>query len=80
MIETLTAIVVGVAIFSVALWVIRQLAKPGPEEPDPEEVHEVAVDYRCTVCGLRLTVTHAQEGEAAAPRHCREDMVEITRV
>ena len=36
---------------------------------------EVAVDYKCTICGLRLTVTHAQdEDEVAAPRHCREPM------
>jgi len=28
------------------------------------------------VCGMRLTVTHAQGEESAAPRHCREDMEE----
>jgi hypothetical protein len=48
-----------------------------PEGPDLDEVREVEVDYQCTVCGLRLTVTHAQEGDVTAPRHCREDMVEV---
>jgi hypothetical protein len=73
----LVAIAIGVAIFALALWAIRALATPIPEGPDPDEVRDVAVDYLCTVCGLRLTVTHAQEGDMAAPRHCREDMVEV---
>ena len=69
---------IGLGIFAVALWAIRLLATPGPEEPDPDEIAEVAVAYKCTVCGLRLTVTHAQiEDEMAAPRHCREPMVEF---
>ena len=49
------------------------MARPVPE-PDPDDVVEVAVDYRCSVCGLQLTVTHAQDAEVAAPRHCREEM------
>ena len=69
---------IGLGIFAVAMWAIRLLATPGPEEPDPDEVAEVAVDYKCTICGLRLTVTHAQaDEEVAAPRHCREPMVEV---
>jgi len=72
----LIALAMGVAIYLVAKWAIDLLATPGPEEPDPEDVHQIAVDYRCTVCGLRLTVTAAQEGEVNAPRHCREEMVE----
>ncbi|HSJ28748.1 MAG TPA: hypothetical protein VLB67_11085 [Acidimicrobiia bacterium] len=71
------AVAIGLAVFLAALWVVRLLATPAPEEPDPDDVREVAVDYRCTVCGLRLTVTHAQDGEATAPRHCREDMAEV---
>jgi hypothetical protein len=70
------AAAIGIGIFAVALWAIRLLAMPALEEPDPEDITEVAVDYKCTICGLRLTVTHAQdEGEVAAPRHCREPMV-----
>jgi hypothetical protein len=71
----LIALAIGAAIFAAALWAIRLLATPGPEEPDPADVVEVEAHYRCTVCGLRLTVTHAHGGDAAAPRHCREDMV-----
>jgi hypothetical protein len=71
----LIALAIGVAIWLLAAWAIRLLATPPPPEPDPEDVHAIAIDYRCTVCGLTLTVTAAQDGELAAPRHCREEMV-----
>ncbi len=45
-------------------------------EPDLDDVREVDVPYLCSVCGLSLTVTQAQDGEISAPRHCREDMIE----
>ena len=76
MVPLLIAIGLGLAIFALTLWAVRGLARPVPAEPDPEDVQDVAVDYRCTVCGLRLTVTHAQGDEHDAPRHCREPMVE----
>ena len=73
--QYLIAVAIAVAIFAVSMWAINLLATPGPEEPDPEDIEEVAVDYMCTVCGLRLTVTHAQiDDEMTAPRHCREPM------
>jgi hypothetical protein len=70
------AILIGVVILALGRWGIRVLATPIPDEPDPEDVMEVERHYRCTVCGLRLTVTHAQGEEVVAPRHCREEMVE----
>jgi hypothetical protein len=76
MVNVLIAVAIGVVIFGVSLWVIRMLATP-PVDIDPDEVEEVDVDYRCTVCGLRLTVTHAQATEQAPPRHCMEEMVEV---
>ena len=75
LLTVLIAVAISVAIFAASLWVIRMLATP-PVEIDPHAVQEVDVDYRCTVCGLRLTVTHAQETDAAPPRHCMEEMVE----
>jgi len=59
---------------AVGVWAIRLLAMPPPPEPDPAEVVSVEVAYRCTVCGLGLTVTQAQMGDMAAPKHCREEM------
>jgi len=64
----------GVVILAVGIWMIRLLAMPTPPEPDPNEVVQIDIDYRCTVCGLRLTVTHAQDSELKAPKHCREEM------
>jgi len=74
MFTILIAAAMGVTIFATAVWLVKQLATPQPPEPDPADVQEVEVAYKCTLCGLRLTVTHAQNDQAAAPRHCREDM------
>jgi hypothetical protein len=77
MIDLLVGIAIGVGVFWLALRVIRLLATPPPPEPNPEDVAEVDVGYRCTICGLRLTVTHAQDGDWVAPKHCREEMVAV---
>ncbi len=70
------AIAIGVAIMSVGIWAVRLLATPVPPEPDPEDLEPVEMDFACTVCGMRLTVT-AAHGEPKAPRHCREEMVPV---
>jgi CRISPR/Cas system-associated protein Cas10 (large subunit of type III CRISPR-Cas system) len=72
------AVAIGVTILAFTFWVIRLLLVPQPDDPDPDEITEVAVDYRCTVCGMRLTITHAQDEHPEAPRHCREDMEEVS--
>lgn len=71
------AIGIGALILMFTFWVIRMLLIPQPADPDPDAVREVAVDYRCIVCGLRLTITHAHDSDPEPPRHCREDMVEV---
>ena len=68
------AAAMGVAILLAGRWAIRLLATPGPEDTDPDDVVEVDAPFLCTVCGLRLTVTHAQGDDVSAPRHCREAM------
>lgn len=75
--QLVVAVAIGVSILAATLYVVRILLTPQPDEPDPDHVKEVAVDYRCIVCGLRLTITHAQDEHPDAPRHCREDMVEV---
>lgn len=71
------AIAIGVAIIAATLWVVKMLLIPQPDDPDPDQVKEIAVDYKCIVCGMRLTITHAQDENPDAPRHCREDMIEV---
>jgi hypothetical protein len=70
------AVLIGIATVAATLWAIRLIASGPPPEPDIADVHEVDIPYLCTVCGLSLTVTQAHDGGMAAPRHCREDMVE----
>jgi hypothetical protein len=68
------AIIVGIAIFVGTLAIVRMIATGPPPEPDPDLVHEVDVDYRCSICGMRLTVTQLQDAAAEPPKHCREVM------
>ena len=70
----LIAVVIGLAILVGTLYTVRFIAMGPPPEPDPEAIHEVEAHYRCSVCGMRLTVTHLQDAAPDAPRHCREDM------
>lgn len=72
--DVVIAVAIGAGILAIAIWLIRVLATPPPPEPDPEDVIEVSQEYRCPVCGLRLTVTHAHQEELKPPRHCREEM------
>jgi hypothetical protein len=71
------AVAISLSIIAATLWVVRLLLTPQPGDPDPDQVKEVSVDYRCVVCGMRLTVTHAQNENPDAPRHCREEMDEV---
>jgi len=68
------AVAIGVTVLLAGRWGVRLLATPQPPEPDPSDIVDVERPYRCTVCGMRLTVTHAQGDDVAAPRHCREEM------
>lgn len=70
------ALLLGVAVLAGTIWSVRFIAAGPPPEPDLDDVREVDVPYLCSVCGLSLTVTQAQDGEISAPRHCREDMIE----
>jgi len=69
------ALLLGILFLAFTVWSIRFIASGPPPEPSLDTVHSVDVPYLCTVCGLSLTVTEAQDGEITAPRHCREDMV-----
>ena len=72
--QILIAVAIGAAVWMTGRWAIRMLATPGPEEPDPDDIVDVEVPFRCTVCGMRLVVVHAQDDDVTAPRHCREEM------
>lgn len=71
--DIVIAIIIGVAI----LWIIRRilvvLATP-PPEVNPEEIVDVELHYRCSICGTELIVTAASVTEPDPPKHCREEM------
>ena len=73
-IRIVIAVAIGAGVFALGRWGIRLLAMPPRAEPEPDEVVAVEVPFVCSVCGMRLTVTHAQDEEWTAPRHCREEM------
>lgn len=69
------AFVVAGFIILGTLWSIRFIAAGPPPEPEMDDIHEVDVPFVCTVCGMSLTITQAQDGEIKPPRHCMEEMV-----
>ncbi|MDP2622936.1 MAG: hypothetical protein Q8Q29_03965 [Actinomycetota bacterium] len=73
-VDVVIAIAIGVSIMALGRWGVKLLATPAPAEPDPDDIVDVERPFRCSVCGMRLTVTHAQGEDVAAPRHCREEM------
>jgi hypothetical protein len=77
LVRVLIALAIGFVIFRLGLWGVRLLSMPGPTDPDPDEVVEVERTFVCTVCGMQLTVTYAQDVEVEPPRHCREEMVPV---
>jgi hypothetical protein len=77
-VDVILALVFGYLIWRVSIAVIRMLSTP-PPEVDPDDVVNVDQDYRCTVCGAELTMTAVNLAEDNPPRHCREDMVPVSR-
>lgn len=71
------AVTIGAVILMLGRWGIKMLVTGGPPDVDPAEVVDVEIPFRCVVCGMQLTITHAQGGEVAAPRHCHEPMERV---
>jgi hypothetical protein len=71
-----------VAVAGAAAWIaikvgvglLRGLGRPLPEPPPPGELRKVSVRYRCSVCGLEIRATLANDEQPEAPRHCMEEM------
>lgn len=76
---TVLRIVLGVAvaltIYVIGASMLRKFQVAPPEEPDPDDIKPVNLQFRCIVCGAQVTMTAAQGDDPEAPRHCREDMV-----
>ena len=77
-IEIAIAVAIGLGILLLGRWGVKLLAAGGPPDIDPDSVVDVEIRYECIVCGMRLTVTQAQDEELVAPRHCHEEMVLVS--
>lgn len=76
--DVLLAVLLGYFIWRVSLALIRMLSTP-PPEVDPANVVEVDQDYRCSICGAELTMKSVNPDEDKPPKHCREEMVPVSR-
>ena len=72
------AVVGALLIYLIGAGILRKFKIAPGEEVDPERVVPVNQRFRCGVCGAEVVMTAAQGGgDIEAPRHCREDMVEV---
>jgi hypothetical protein len=77
-IRVVIAVAAAVAIYVIGAGMIAKFKVAPPADIDPDSVVPVDLRFRCIVCGAEVTMTAAQEGdEITAPRHCREDMVQL---
>ncbi len=69
-------------IYVIGAGILKKFKVAPDEEVDPTAVVPVNIRYRCIVCGAEVVMTAAQGGdeEPDAPRHCREDMVEVAEI
>lgn len=71
------AAVAIVLIYLFGAGLLRKFKVVPDAEPDPDETVPVNIRYRCIVCGAEVVMTAAQDEQPEAPRHCREDMVQV---
>ena len=72
------ALTVGITIYVIGASMLRKFTVAPPPEPDPDDIKAVNLRFRCTVCGAEVTMTAAQGEDPEPPRHCREDMVNLS--
>lgn len=78
--KTVAAVLIAAVVLRVGLVMIRGLAQPAPEPPDPGELRKVKLVYRCSICGTEVRMTAAVSEDPEPPRHCLEDMQLVTPI
>ena len=73
-VKVLIAVVVAYAVLRFGLAMLRNLARPLPEPPDPGTLRKVKIEYRCNVCGAEARMTVAPDEDPEPPRHCQDEM------
>jgi hypothetical protein len=77
-IDLVFALILGVVIWRVSMFLIGMLSTP-PPDVDPEDIVAVDQDYKCSVCGAEVTMRAVNPAEDNPPKHCREEMVAVWR-
>lgn len=77
--DVVLAVLLGYFIWRVSIAVIRMLSTP-PPEVDPNNVVQIDQDYRCSICGAELTMRSVNPDEDQPPKHCREEMLPVSRL
>ncbi len=73
-VKVLIAVAIAYAVLRLGLAMLRNLARPLPEPPDPGTLRKVKIEYRCNVCGAEVRMTVAPDEEPEPPRHCQDEM------
>ena len=73
-VRVLIAVVIAYAVLRLGLAMLRNLARPLPEPPDPGTLRKVKLEYRCNVCGAEVRMTAAPDEDPEPPRHCQDEM------
>ena len=73
-VRVLIAVVIAYAVLRLGLAMLRNLARPLPEPPDPGTLRKVKIEYHCSICGAEVRMTVAPDEDPEPPRHCQDEM------
>ena len=79
-VKVLIAVVIGYSVLRLGLAMLRNLARPLPEPPDPGILRKVKIEYRCSICGTEVRMTVAPDEDPEPPRHCQDEMDLVTPI
>ena len=78
--KVLIAVAIAYAVLRLGLAMLRNLARPLPEPPDPGTLRRVKIEYRCSICGAEARMTVAPDEDPEPPRHCQDEMDLVTPI
>ena len=78
--KVLIAVVIAYGVLRLGLAMLRNLARPLPEPPDPGILRKVKIEYRCSICGAEVRMTIAPDEDPEPPRHCQDEMDLVTPI
>jgi hypothetical protein len=73
-VAVVVAVLLAAVLWKVGIGMLRSVTRPLPPPPPAGEMRRVSLRYRCSICGVELKMTLANDQEPEPPRHCQEDM------